>query len=111
MIVVVPSAVLHILSNLRVSLLRAAEIAGLQILAQGLEILFQLCQLRLRAGRRGGQCRSCGGCGSRSRRQSVLRESDKILLGCRDIAAFQIGAELLEVSEKLLSAGKQRVEL
>ena len=52
MMVVMSPAALHILSNLRVSLLRAAEIAGLQILAQGLEILFQLSQLRLRAGTR-----------------------------------------------------------
>ena len=50
MVVVVPTAALNILSNLRISLLRAAEIAGLQILAQGLELLLQLRLLRLRAG-------------------------------------------------------------
>jgi hypothetical protein len=52
MVLVMSPAALHFLSNLRVSLLRAAEIARLQILSQCLEILFQLCQLRLRAGTR-----------------------------------------------------------
>jgi len=40
-----PSAALHIRGNLRISLLRAGKVAGVEILAQRLEILLQLRHL------------------------------------------------------------------
>ena len=58
--VMVPTPALQILSDLGIRLLRASKIAGLQILAQGLEFLIEL---RHRSAARGS--RSCGGSGGR----------------------------------------------
>ena len=95
----VAGAAIHRLQNLRERLLGAGEIAGLKVLAQGLEFGGERGDDRLRArGRsRGLRARRRSRGGGRLRRRSrralaygILREGHKVLLGRGEVAAFEV---------------------
>jgi hypothetical protein len=89
------ASALRVLDRLRICLLRSAQVAGLQIRAEGLKILIQLRgRLRAAAAARGG-----AGCRVILR---ILRDGDKVLLCCLQVSALEVIAQLLEVGEELL---------
>ena len=124
MMMMVSAARLHcllrILHNLREGLLRPGEIAGLQILAQRLQILLRrrfCAAARSRGSRsRGRRSRRCGGRrGGAGRhgclRERIARQRDKVLLRSREVAALQVAAKLLKVADKLLNAFQEAIQL
>ena len=114
MVVLGAAAALEALCKLRVRLLRTADVAALQVLAQGLEV-----GLKLRFAGRGAGCTGRRGtgrrrAGRRGRTAKILRvsrECDEILLSRRDVATLQVLAKLLKIGDELLYARVPRSEL